>query len=129
MHSNLVVAVFELTERQGVVEVLGVSGVDSKGKCVAEILAALEVVGGDPVGDLVSGILHLLGEAVRETELRKDSMHLGLIVSRHAENVDDVALRAHVVFLPAVHDGGGLHAGLAAHRQGLLLVKFDVIGH
>ena len=56
-------------------------------------------------------------------------MHLGLVVAGHAENVDDMALRAHVVFLPAVYDGGGLHAGLAAHRQGLLLVKFDVIRH
>ena len=129
MHTDLIIAVLELAERQGVVEVLGVCGVDGECKGVAEILAAFQVVGSDLVGDLVGGVLHLLGETVRKAELGKYRVHLGLIVAGHSEDIHDVALRAHVITLPAVHDGCGLHTGLAAHGEGLLLVHFDVVGH
>ena len=113
----------------GVVEVLRVGRVYGESKGITEVLAALEVLGSDLVGNLVRGVLHLLGETVRETELREDGVHLGLVVPGHTEDVDDMALGAEVVFFPAVHDGGGLHAGLAAHLEGLLLVDLDVIWH
>ena len=129
MYADLIIPALKLAERQGIVEILGVGRVYREGQSVPEILAALEVVGGDTVGDLVRGVLHFLGETVREAELREDRVHFGIIVARHAQHIHDVALRADVVFLPTVHYGGGLHTGLAAHLQSLLLVHLDVVRH
>ena len=127
--ADLVIAVREGLERQGVVVVLRVGGVDREGIGVPEVLAAFQVLFGNLFGNLVGGILDLLLEAVGEAVFREDRMHFRVVLARHAEDVDDVAPGADLVAVPVVHDDGGLHAGPAAHLDGLLLVDGDVVGH
>ena len=129
MHADFVVAVLQRLERQGIVEILGVRRVDGEGKGPAEILAALQVRLGDLLGDLVGGAVHLRREPVGEVELRQDGMHLGIVVAGHAEHVDQVAVRAVVAAVPAVHDRRDLHPGLGAHPGPLLGIHLDVVGH
>ena len=94
MDTDLVVAVVQLAERQGVVEVLGVGRVDGEGEDLAEVLAACAVLVGDDVGDEVGGVLHLFLELVGEAELRQDGVHFGIVLAGHAQDVHNVAVRA-----------------------------------
>ena len=129
MHADLVVAVGQRLERQRVVEVLGVGRVDGERERVAEILAPLAVGVRDLVGNLVGGVLHLGIEAVGEVELRQDGVHLGVVVSRHAEYVGQVAPGPRLAPLPVVHDRRDLHPGLRAEGRGRFGIDLDVIGH
>ena len=44
MHTDFEVAVTQFSERQGVVEILGIGGVNSKGESVSEVFPPLEVI-------------------------------------------------------------------------------------
>ena len=129
MHADLVIAVLQPLERQRVVEILGIGGVYREGEGVTEILAPLEVFGSDGFGNLVRGVLHLFIEAVRQVELGKDGVHLGVVVARRAEHVHYVAQGARLAPLPAVHYGRHLHPGLRSQAPRLLRVHLDVVGH
>ena len=62
VHADLPHALLHLADRERVVEVLGVGGIDREGGHVAEI-ATLGVIGlGDAAVDRLGGSLHLLGE-------------------------------------------------------------------
>ena len=56
-------------------------------------------------------------------------MHLGLVLARLAEHIHDVPAGRRVVAVPAVHDGGDLHAAFRAQGRGFLRVDFDVVRH
>ncbi len=125
VHAHLEVAVFELPEAEGVVKVLGVGGVDGEGERVPEVPPVGAVFVGDGLGDAVGRILHLFLKAVGKAELGQDGVHLGVVLSGHAQHVHHVAEGACGTALPAVHDGCYLHAFDAAFRNG----DGDVVGH
>ena len=113
MHADLPVAVGELADREGVVEVLGVARVDGEGCDAAEVLATGHLLGGDAGVDAVGGLLDVLGIAVGEAELGQDGVHLGVVLTLGAQDVDDLATGVHLVVLPLRDAGHGLVAVLA----------------
>ena len=129
MDADLEVAVFQHFEGQGVVVVLGVGRVDGEGQGVPEILAALEVLGRDLVGNGLGLVVDGFLETVRKAELRQDGVHLRFVLAGHAEHVHQVAVRGRVVAVPAVHDGGDFHAALRAQGSRFLRIHLDVVGH
>ena len=71
----------ELTERQGIIEVLGIFGVDGTSPHVSEVLTALDFLGSDARFNLVGSLLHVLGIPVRQSVLRQDGVHLHVVVA------------------------------------------------
>ena len=83
MYPYLPVPVGELTDGEGVIEVLRVLGVYGESRHSAEILAQGDFLGSNVVGNLVGGFLHVDGIFVGKTEFGEDGVHLGLILSGH----------------------------------------------
>ena len=129
VHAHLVVAVVQPAEGQGVVEVLCVGRVNGEGEGLPEILAALEVLFAYLFGDSVGGVFDLLGEPVRQVEFRQDGMHLGLVLPRHAQHVDQVPDGIGVSAVPAVDHHRHLHALLRSHFGALGGIDLDIPGH
>ena len=129
VHADLIIAVRERLERQRVVEILCIGRVDGERERVAEILAALQILGRDGVRDLIGGVLHLGREAIGEIELRQDGVHLRVILARLAEHIHHVAPGPRFAALPAVHDRGDLHARLRTHGGRRFGVHLDIVRH
>ena len=86
--SHLVqLAIGYFPDGQGIVEVLGIAGVDCTSEDFPEILTLLQVLLRHLAADLVGGLLHLFRIAIGQTILRQDGMHLSVVVSRRTENV------------------------------------------
>ena len=125
MDAHLVVAVVQLAEGQGVVEVLRIGRVDGEGQDLAEVLAAGAVLVGDFLGNPVGSVLHGLFELVGKAELGEDRVHLGIVLARHAQYVHDMPVGPALTALPAIHDGGDFHAADTAFRDG----DGDIVRH
>ena len=91
MHSHLVVAVGECAYRQGVVEVLGVLGVDGECGHIAHVDATGYLFGCYTCVDMVGGLLHIGRIAVGESEFGENGVHLGGVLAGLAQNVDHFA--------------------------------------
>ena len=61
MHTYFPLTVLHAPDRERVVEVLCIVGVDGKGGDVAEVLPSGNLLGGNVVRNLISGIFHGLG--------------------------------------------------------------------
>ena len=89
--AHLPTAVVEAADGQGVIEVLGVDGVDGEGDHVAHVDAAGHLVGRD-AGVYPLGLAGHLGRvAVGQAEFGEDGVHLGLVVAGVAQHVDYLA--------------------------------------
>ena len=67
--------------RQCIVEVLGILGVDGTGKHLAEVLATGYLLRGDAWINLLGCLLYMLGIGIGQSILRKDGMHLDIIIA------------------------------------------------
>ena len=112
-------------DAQGVVEVLGVPGVDGEGGHGAEVLALCHLLGGDAGVDVAGGLLHGLGVFVRQAELGQDGVHLGVVLALPAEDVEDLSYGVHLVLRPGGDSGDGLVARLAAAQA---VAGYDDVG-
>ena len=132
MHADLYVAVLELAIREGVVEVLGIGRVNSESRHLAEIPALGNVLGGYLVRHGLGCGLHLGLEAVGQTVLGQDGVHLGVVGTRLAQYVYDAACRSRSLPRPVGHDDGGLQArhvaGLPGPLRDFPAVGFYVFG-
>ena len=85
------VEVVLLSDRQGIVVVLGIVWVDGAGPHIAEVLALGKVFLGDHTTDFLRCFLHLLRVLIGQAILCEDGMHLGIVLALAAEDVDDLA--------------------------------------
>ena len=117
----------KLPETQGIVEVLGIAGVDGEGQHVAEILTPLHVGRRDVTADVGGSILDVLRISVRQVELGKNGMHLRLVVAGAPQHLHDLADRVLGTVGPLrdAHDGLVAGAPTLEHR----LRYEDVIVH
>ena len=81
VHAHLPKVFADGTDRECVVKVLGVVGVDGAGEHIAHVEAACYFVGRDGVADVVGRLLYCNGVFVGEAKLGEYGMHLGIIVS------------------------------------------------
>ena len=82
MNSHLIIAVLQEPEGKRIIEIFGVSRVDGECQNIPEVPSALEILPGDGLGDAVRSILNLRFKTIRQSELGKDGVHLGVILSR-----------------------------------------------
>ena len=132
--ADLHIPVFQFAVRKGVVEVLGVGRVDGKRGYVAEIPASRQFFRGDGVRDLVGCLLHFRLEAVGQLVFSQDGVHLGVVLARNAEHIDNPAHRFEAALGPVGHQYRHLDAVgglLAADFRQLVgtAVDPDVIRH
>ena len=123
MHAHLIMAVVELTERQGIVKVLGIFRVNGTGPYIPEVLALLHILSRDLARNLIGSFLHTLRVFIRQAILCENSVHLHIIVTCLAEHVDhltdDVLI---LVFGPFEHFDNNLIISL---RTLCLLTRND----
>ena len=115
-----------LAYAEGVVEVLGVGGVDGEGEDVAHVESATDFLLGDARRELLGGLLHECRIGVGQSVLCQDGVHLGGVLAGLAEDVHDLA-NGILGFVGPLHDA---HHGFVA-RLALLEVLFgdeDVVG-
>ena len=120
MHADFVVSVIEFLERKGIVKVLRILRVYGECQHITEVAAALEILCGDILGNPVGSVCNLRFKPVWKSILCKDCVHLGIILTRLSEHINDVSARAHLVARPVVYHSRHLHA--RAHLHLLLAV-------
>ena len=103
MHAGFPVSVWQFAQRQRVIKVLCVARVDGECCHAAHVLAGGYDLRCYSCVDFVGGSLHVLRVYVRQTVFGKDGVHLRVVFSRSAENVDHLAGRVLVIVVP-VHD-------------------------
>ena len=91
MDAYLPEPIVELTDREGIVEVLGILGVDGAGKHVAHILTTVNFLLGDGGINLLCRLLHVLRILVGQVVLSQDGMHLGIVLACLSEDINDRA--------------------------------------
>ena len=99
-------------EGEGVVEVLGIGGVDGEGGHVAEVAAAQDLLFRDFRGDRFGLQLDGFREGDREVALGEDAEHLHIVAAGLAEHVEDFADGIAVVARPVEDAHHHLVAGL-----------------
>ena len=104
MHAYLPESVVEALDRQRVVKVLGVLGVDGTGPGVAEVLALGLVLLRDFARNLVGGVFHSLGVAVGQSVLGEDGVHLHIVVATLAQDVHHFAYHVGVLLVGPAHN-------------------------
>ena len=117
MDSYFVISIFKLLERESVVKVLRISRVNRECQYITEVLSALKILSSNIFRYAVGCICDLRLETVWKGIFRKDSMHLGVVLARLSEHIDDMSARAHLMARPVIHDRSDLHA-----RTGLQLL-------
>lgn len=80
-----------LSNRQCIVEVLGVVRVDGKGRYVAEVLASGNFLGRDVGRECLGRLFHLFGIFVGQSVLRQYGVHFGIVLALFTQNVHYLA--------------------------------------
>ena len=93
----------DLADGERVVEVLGVARVDGEGEHLAHILPSVDLLLRDFQGDLLCGGLYGFGVGVGQTVFSQYGVHLGVVLSRGAQDVHHLADGVLGVFGP-LHD-------------------------
>ena len=128
MHTHLPKSVVETTDGEGIVEVLGIVGVDGAGEHLAEVFAFGQILGGNLATDLVGGILHVLRVFIGQAVLGEDGMHLRIVLAEFSEDIHHLARHVLVVGIGPVGDfHHRLVIGLASLE--LRLGDDDVVSH
>ena len=107
VHADLPHAVLDFTHRQRVVEVLGVGRVHREGHDLPEVAPFGDLLARHPGVDGFGGLFDLRFEAVGQFVFREDGVHLRVVVSGHAQPLDQLAFGALAPGLPiddADHD-------------------------
>ena len=86
--THLPVAVGQLLNREGIVEVLCVLRVDGECDGIAEVATLGNLFGGNIVGNAVGSFGDSLGVAVRQPELGKDSVDFGIVVAGSSQHIN-----------------------------------------
>ena len=116
VNANLPVAVLEFLNRQGVVKVLGIGGVNREGGHIAHVTTTGDFLVGDSRLQEFGGLGHILGILVWQAKLGKNGMNLGIVLARHAKHVNDLTDGAVGIFGPLNNLHHRLVAGLAASK-------------
>ncbi len=109
VHAHFDVTVFQLAVGEGVVEVLGVGGVDGEGEHVAEVAAGGHLFFGG-FADFLGLVFGLFGELQGEVVFGEDGLHLHVVVAGFAQALDHFAHGVVHAFGPVGH----LHEHLLA---------------
>ena len=91
MYAHLPHAVFDLADREGVVEVLGVRRVDGEGRYLAEVAPGGIIGFGDRRRNGLGRIFDLLLEMVGQAVFGQDGVHLGIVLSGAAQYLDQLS--------------------------------------
>ena len=91
VHTHLPQLCADFADGDGIVEVLRVARVYSKGHRVAHVLAPAYFLFWNLVADAVRGILHLLGIGIGQSELGQDGVHLRLVLARLSQHLHHFA--------------------------------------
>ena len=126
MYAHFPKSLFQFADGEGVVEVLGIFGVDGEGGYAPEVLASGYFLGGDFGGYLVSGFLYGGWIDIRQPEFREDGMHLGGVVSGASQDVDYLTDGVFGFVGPFHHLYDGFVARFAAFQ--FLFGDEDVVG-
>ena len=88
VHPHFEVTAVEVPHAQGVVEILGVFGVDGERGHVPHVAAALDLFGVEFLGNGLRLGFHILREMVGQAELQQDRVHFRLVNPWRAEHFD-----------------------------------------
>ena len=100
MYADLVMPVFQLLEREGIVEVLGILRVDRECRDFPEISAVLDFLCRDGIFYLFSSFFYVCRELYGQFVFRHDCVHFRVVVSRRSENFQHFPHRVLLVLRP-----------------------------
>ncbi len=87
VNAHLVVSVFELLIRKGVIKILGISRVDGKGGEGSAIAAPADLLFRNFDFNLRGNLFHFFGEGKRKVVFYQDGLHLHLVVAGRSEHL------------------------------------------
>ena len=110
VYAHLPQSAVERTDAQRVVEVLGITRVNGEGHHLTHVLTLGQLLCTDARKQLVGSLLYGCGVLVGQSVLCQDGVHLGIVLARLAQDIDDMAHGVLCVLGPF----GYLHHGLVA---------------
>ena len=116
-----------LTNRQGIVEILGIFGVNRASEHLPEVFSFSQILWGNLATNSLCGVFNCLWILVRQAVLRQDGVHLRIVIASLAQHVDNLSYDVFMILIgPFAHFYHHLVIGLAA----LQLVSWnqDVVG-
>ena len=103
MDTNLPQATIKLTNTECIVEILRILWVDSTCKHLAEILTTIYLLRCNGSINLICSILHVLRIFIRQIILRKDSMHLGIVLTCLTKDINHRADNVFMLIIRPLH--------------------------
>ena len=91
MDAHLPAAVRQATDRECIVKVFGVFGVDREGCHLAEVLTLGDILRRNLAWDAPRSFLDIFRITRRQTILSQDGVHFRVVISRTTEHLDDFA--------------------------------------
>ena len=93
MDAHLPAAVRQATDRECIVKVFGVFGVDREGCHLAEVLTLGQILRRNLTWDAPRSLLDIFRITRRQTVLSQDGVHFRVVIPRATEHLDDFARR------------------------------------
>ena len=93
MHPDFPLLIAQFADRQGIVKVLGILGVDGKGEHIAHITTARHLLVGNSWINLLCCAFNVCWVFIRQTIFGKDGVHLCIIVALLTQNIDNLSNR------------------------------------
>ncbi len=90
-------------QRQRIVKILGIHGVNGEGRHVPEITTAFELFCRDCVRNRIGRGEHVIGKFIRQSVLREDGVHLDFMIARLAQNLHHPSRRGIARIVPTHH--------------------------
>ena len=126
VHAHFPPSVLQAADGEGIVKVLGILGVDGKGRHPAEVFAAGNLCGGNLVGNAVGGLLYRCRIHIGQAEFGQNGVHFGGVVARTSQDINHLTDGVFGLVGPFGHLHHGLVARLAAFE--LVAGNEDIVG-
>ena len=84
MHTHFPKTVIGLSDRQGIVEILGIGWIHSKGRNITKIPSRGIILHRNCAIYRVGGSLNLFFKLIRQVVLRQYGVHLGIVIAHRA---------------------------------------------
>ena len=113
--ANFPNALAYLTNRQGIVEILGIFGVNRAGEHLPEVFSFSQILRGNLGTDSLRSLFNCLGILVWQAILSQDGVHLRIVIASFSQHVDNLSYDVFMILIgPFAHFHHHLVVGLAA---------------
>ncbi len=107
----------DLTERQGIIKVLGILWINGESEDITEVLATTNLLLGDASINMFGSLLNSLGIGIGQSVFSQNSVHLGIILASTSQDIDNLTNGILAILRPFRNLYNGLVTCLAIFQE------------